>query len=91
MVDTGSRCLAVDADAAVTLANGLKDVFPDSIAKKAIGRKAGARGLRAILEEVMLDVMYEVPSNHSISECLINEDVIEKTEKPVLGFEKQSA
>ena len=62
-----------------------------AIAKKAIKRKAGARGLRAILEEKMLDVMYEIPSEKSITECLIGEDVIEKDEKPVLVYEKQSA
>ncbi len=63
----------------------------DIIAEKAIERKAGARGLRAILEEVMLEVMYELPSRKGIKECLINEDVIRKHEMPVLVFEKQSA
>jgi ATP-dependent Clp protease ATP-binding subunit ClpX len=63
----------------------------DIIAEKAIERKAGARGLRAILEEVMLEVMYELPSRKGIKECLVNEDVIRKHEMPVLVFEKQSA
>ncbi len=62
-----------------------------AIAEKAIERKAGARGLRAILEEVMLDVMYELPSRKNIKECLINEDVIRRSELPVLVYEKQSA
>jgi ATP-dependent Clp protease ATP-binding subunit ClpX len=62
-----------------------------SVARKAIKRKSGARGLRAILEEVMLDVMYEIPSQKGIKECLINDDVIEKNGKPVLIYEKQSA
>jgi len=62
-----------------------------AVAKKAIERKAGARGLRAILEETMLDIMYEIPSDKSISECTISEDVIERGEKPVLTFEKRSA
>lgn len=62
-----------------------------AIAKKAIQRKAGARGLRAILEDIMLDVMYDIPSQKEIKECLINEQVIEKKEKPILIFEKQSA
>ncbi|GAB4390266.1 MAG: ATP-dependent Clp protease ATP-binding subunit ClpX [Thermodesulfovibrionales bacterium] len=62
-----------------------------AVARKAIGRKSGARGLRAILEEVMLDVMYDIPSQKGIKECLINEDVIEKKSKPVLVYEKQSA
>lgn len=61
-----------------------------SIAKKAIQRKTGARGLRAILEEVMLDVMYEIPSQKGIKECLINEDTIIKRERPILIYEKQA-
>ena len=61
------------------------------VAKKAIKKKTGARGLRSILEGVMLDVMFEVPSEKTIKECLINEDVIEKKEKPVLIYERQSA
>jgi ATP-dependent Clp protease ATP-binding subunit ClpX len=62
-----------------------------AIAKKAIKRKSGARGLRAILEETMLDVMYEIPSQKGIKECLVNESVIDKKEKPILIYEKQSA
>jgi len=60
-----------------------------AISKKAIKRKTGARGLRAILEEIMLDVMYEIPSQKGIKECLITEEVINKNEKPVLIYEKQ--
>ena len=61
------------------------------VAKKAIKKKTGARGLRSILESVMLDVMFEIPSEKTIKECLVNEDVIEKKEKPVLIYERQSA
>ncbi|MCL4475226.1 MAG: ATP-dependent Clp protease ATP-binding subunit ClpX [Nitrospirae bacterium] len=61
-----------------------------AIAKRAIQRKSGARGLRAILEEVMLDVMYEIPSQKGIKECLINEDTILKRERPILVYEKQA-
>ena len=61
-----------------------------AIAKKAMQRKTGARVLRAILEEIMLDVMYEIPSQKSIRECLINEETILKNEKPVLIHEKQA-
>jgi ATP-dependent Clp protease ATP-binding subunit ClpX len=59
------------------------------IAKEAIKRKSGARGLRAILEDVMLDIMYELPSQSNIRECVINEEVILKKEKPLLVFEKK--
>jgi len=61
-----------------------------AIAKKAGQRKTGARGLRAILEEIMLDVMYEIPSQRGIKECVINEEIIVKNEKPILLYEKQA-
>ncbi|MCE5194992.1 MAG: ATP-dependent Clp protease ATP-binding subunit ClpX [Nitrospiraceae bacterium] len=61
-----------------------------AIAQKAMHRKSGARGLRAILEETMLDVMYEIPSQKTIRECLINEETITKKEKPILIYEKQA-
>ena len=61
-----------------------------AIAKKATEKKTGARGLRAILEEIMLGVMYEIPSQKGIKECLINEDTIIKKEKPILIYEKQA-
>jgi ATP-dependent Clp protease ATP-binding subunit ClpX len=61
-------------------------------ARDAIKRKAGARGLRAIMEAAMLDIMYEVPYLEGIKECLITEDVIAKGAPPTLTFEhKQSA
>ncbi len=61
-----------------------------AIAKEAIIRKTGARGLRAILEDIMLDIMYEIPSQQDIKECVITDDVINKKEKPLLTFEKQA-
>ena len=60
-----------------------------AIAKDAIERKSGARGLRAILESVMLDIMYDIPTTSGIRECVINEKVIEKGEKPLLLYENQ--
>jgi ATP-dependent Clp protease ATP-binding subunit ClpX len=61
-----------------------------AIAKKAIQRKTGARGLRSILEQIMLDVMYEIPSQKGIKDCLITEETIVKSEKPILLYEKQA-
>jgi ATP-dependent Clp protease ATP-binding subunit ClpX len=61
-----------------------------AIAKKTVKRKSGARGLRAILEEIMLDVMYEIPSQKGIKECLITEETVAKKEKPILIYEKQA-
>lgn len=60
-----------------------------AIAKKAMLRKTGARGLRTILEEIMLDVMYEIPSQKGIKECLVTEETIVQKEKPILIYEKQ--
>lgn len=61
-----------------------------AIAKEAIKRKTGARGLRAILEEVMLDVMYEIPSQSAVKECVLTQDVINKKEKPILIYKKHA-
>lgn len=54
------------------------------IAQEALRRNTGARGLRAILEEVMLDVMYEIPSREDIARCVITKDTILKREKPLM-------
>jgi ATP-dependent Clp protease ATP-binding subunit ClpX len=50
-------------------------------------RRAGARGLRAVLEEIMLDIMYEMPSIKGIRECVITEDVVLKRERPLLVYD----
>ena len=55
-----------------------------AVARKALKQKTGARGLRSILEEVMLDVMYEIPSQRDIRECVVTEDVIEGKTPPLL-------
>ncbi len=60
-----------------------------SVAKAALERKSGARGLRAILESVMLDIMYEIPSSPEIQECVIGEEVITRGESPLLLYENQ--
>lgn len=58
-----------------------------AVAKKAIERKAGARGLRAILESIMLEVMYEVPSEPDIKEVIVSEDTVAKGEKPLVVYQ----
>jgi len=55
-----------------------------AVARRAYKQKTGARGLRSILEEVMLDVMYEIPSQREIRECVITEDVTEGKCPPLL-------
>ncbi|MDY7017288.1 MAG: ATP-dependent Clp protease ATP-binding subunit ClpX [Nitrospirota bacterium] len=54
------------------------------IAKEALKRKSGARGLRAIMESLMLDIMYEIPSRKDIKEVIINKDVVAQGSKPLL-------
>ncbi|MBR5421127.1 MAG: ATP-dependent Clp protease ATP-binding subunit ClpX [Lachnospiraceae bacterium] len=56
----------------------------EAIADKALQRKIGARGLRSILEDTMMDVMYEIPSDDTVSSCRITKAAVEKTDKPVL-------
>ncbi|MCL5935511.1 MAG: ATP-dependent Clp protease ATP-binding subunit ClpX, partial [Firmicutes bacterium] len=55
-----------------------------TVAQEALKRKTGARGLRAILEEIMLEVMYEIPSRQDIAKCIITRDTIIKKEKPLI-------
>ena len=65
--------------------------FTDSalkaVAGKSLERKSGARGLRAIMESALLDIMYEIPSMNAVKECVINEEVILNNEEPILLFE----
>ena len=58
-----------------------------AIAAEALRRKTGARGLRSIMEEIMLDVMYDIPSKEGIRECVISEDVVSGNKPPVLVYE----
>jgi ATP-dependent Clp protease ATP-binding subunit ClpX len=58
-----------------------------AVAKQAIERKAGARGLRAILEGIMLDVMFDVPSEPDIKEVIVSEDTVLKGEKPLVVYQ----
>ena len=64
-----------------------------AVARQAHRRKSGARGLRSILETVMLDLMYDIPSRDDVEECVINEEVIEQAAQPllVLKSEQESA
>ena len=61
-----------------------------AIAQEALRRKTGARGLRSILEEVMLDTMYELPSREDIQECTITRDVVTERQQPALFFKQAS-
>lgn len=75
--------------------DGVKLTFTDdalrAIAKKALERKTGARALRSILEDIMLDVMYIIPSEKGIIECIINEDVVNKKSSPILIYKEKRA
>lgn len=64
-----------------------------AIAKKAVERKTGARGLRNVLESVMLDIMYKLPGLTGVKECVVNKAVVEKGIEPLLFYrqEKKSA
>lgn len=60
----------------------------EAIAREAIKRNTGARGLRAIIEGIMLDVMYEVPSREDIKDCIITEQVVKEKMIPELISKK---
>ena len=61
-----------------------------AVARQALRRKSGARGLRAILENVMLELMYDIPSRDDVEECVISEEVIEQGAKPLLVFKREA-
>ena len=65
----------------------LTDSALSAIASEALKRKSGARGLRAILENCLLNIMYEIPSLEDVKECVVNEDVILNNESPILLYE----
>ena len=66
----------------------LTDSALTAIAEQAMKRKSGARGLRAIMEKCMIDVMYEIPSMENVKECVIGEDTVINQEDPILLFEQ---
>ena len=61
---------------------GVEDEAAQEIARLAYERKTGARGLRSIMEDVLMDVMYEIPSDDNIAECILTKDVVEGRGKP---------
>jgi ATP-dependent Clp protease ATP-binding subunit ClpX len=61
-----------------------------AVARQALTRKAGARGLRSILENVMLDLMYDIPSRDDVEECVIGEEVIEQGSQPLLVLKQEA-
>lgn len=67
-----------------------KDEALEAIAEQAIGLKMGARGLRSVMEKIMLDLMFELPSQSTIRECIISEDVVAQNSEPILLYEKAS-
>jgi ATP-dependent Clp protease ATP-binding subunit ClpX len=54
----------------------------EAIAEKALERNTGARGLRSIMEKIMMDVMYEIPSDDTIESCVITKESVEGTSQP---------
>jgi len=60
-----------------------------AVAKKAQARKTGARGLRSVLEGVMLDIMYRLPSLEGVKECVVNSAVVENAQEPLLIFHSE--
>ena len=56
----------------------------DAIAEKALERKTGARGLRSLMENIMMDVMYEIPSDETIESCVITKEAVEGTSQPFI-------
>lgn len=66
------------------------DEAVEQIAKKSFERKTGARGLRSILESVMNEIMYEIPSDDSIAKCTITKEAVDGTAKPLIEYRTES-
>ena len=62
----------------------------EAIADKAVERKTGARGLRAIMESCMTDIMYEIPSDENIERCIISKEVVEEGSEPEIIYRKKA-
>ena len=62
----------------------------NAVAQEAAKRETGARGLRAILEEIMLDIMYEVPSQSGIAECIVNREAVIDRKAPIVLYKKKA-
>ena len=60
-----------------------------AVAKKALERKTGARGLRSIMENLLLDLMFDLSSMHGLEEVVINEEVVEGKAEPLLVYAKE--
>lgn len=65
---------------------GVEEEAIEEIAKLAYERKTGARGLRSIMESVMMDVMYEIPSDDNIAECVLTKEAVDGKEKPRITY-----
>ncbi|MGH7409790.1 MAG: ATP-dependent Clp protease ATP-binding subunit ClpX [Candidatus Methylomirabilis sp.] len=61
-----------------------------AVAQEAAKRETGARGLRAILEEIMLDIMYEIPSQSGIAECIVNREAVIERKAPIMLYKKKA-
>lgn len=61
----------------------------EAIAEDAVNKKSGARGLKSIIENVMLDIMYDIPSRDNVREVLIDADVIRKKKPPVVVYDNE--
>ncbi|MCY0881704.1 MAG: AAA family ATPase, partial [Firmicutes bacterium] len=68
----------------------VQDEAVRAIAREAIRRNTGARALRAIVEDIMLEVMYDIPGRTDVSKCILTEDVVEKRGEPILVTEERT-
>ncbi|MGD0209664.1 MAG: ATP-dependent Clp protease ATP-binding subunit ClpX [Desulfomonilia bacterium] len=62
-----------------------------AVATEAMKRKSGARGLRSIMEGIMLDIMYDIPDMEGVKECIISQDVVLKGKPPIIVYERKTS
>jgi ATP-dependent Clp protease ATP-binding subunit ClpX len=69
----------------------IEDAALDAVVAKAMSRGGGARALRAIVEAVMLDIMYQLPTRQNVSKCIITKDTIVKSKEPIYLYEERKS
>jgi len=84
----GAALLAYAGAEGEPASRAIREASLEAIAEAALRRKIGARGLRMIIEDIMLDLMYTLPGQKKIRECVITREVVQSKEKPITLIEK---
>jgi type I restriction enzyme S subunit len=85
----GRQPVGMDAETAALFPSEFEDSALRAVVQKAIERGTGARALRSIIEEIMLDVMYSLPDKSNVVACSVTRDVVTRKKEPVFRYEER--